>query len=93
MALDKPEGQGCGNCYYCLSIIGKEIVEEGGIFKPQKTSDILSHHCHRNPPFHTLNGDMEWHGGLHITIKSSLYTNVSKEHWCGEWKSRSGEQK
>ena len=81
--LSKPEGQECGNCYYCVSHI--EIESRiTGFFTPMESREHEVFNCRRYPP-------LKFIGRMTSIPEIDVFTRIprtSKIHWCGEWRTR-----
>ena len=83
MTKSKPADQECGNCYYCISYVGKEVIRKGIFGQDEK--EVERYLCNRNPPLPILRGSSDWNG-FSFDISSDLGSRVNKINWCGEWK-------
>jgi hypothetical protein len=88
MTLEKPVGQECGNCYYCLSKEEKTNQQVNKGFLQYEMVEVIDvkYECRRSSQFPELIGSSSWNG-LHFEIISGTAV-TGKDYWCGEWKQR-----
>lgn len=92
MTLEKPEGEECGNCYYCVSkLLERKREEMTGLFSSKTITESKElFWCRREAPSPVIRSS----GSISYTVNVVSMplckegVPVDSDYWCGEWRKR-----